>query len=131
MLVEKTGLWYRVLVARYGEEAWRVLVGGRRGSSWWREVSQIRHGGLEATRRGWVAEGVERRVGSGEETFYWPDTWLGGVPLSERYRRLSNLSLYKSSTVAEICAFGLDQQWTAPRRRGRGAVHCGCGRRCF
>ncbi|MCI57861.1 putative non-LTR retroelement reverse transcriptase, partial [Trifolium medium] len=38
MLTDKTGLWYRVLRARYGEEAGRVSVGGggQSGSSWWR-----------------------------------------------------------------------------------------------
>jgi hypothetical protein len=35
LLVERMSLWYRVLVARYGEENWRlgagvVLLGGRR-----------------------------------------------------------------------------------------------------
>jgi len=34
MLVEKDGFWYRVLVARYGEEAGRLEVGGRTISSW-------------------------------------------------------------------------------------------------
>jgi hypothetical protein len=36
MLVEKEGLWYRVLKARYGEDGGRVQDGGRNASSWWR-----------------------------------------------------------------------------------------------
>ncbi|MCI63048.1 receptor-like kinase, partial [Trifolium medium] len=44
MLVDKTGLWYRVLVARYGDEAGRVMDRGRRGSSWWKEIVRIRDG---------------------------------------------------------------------------------------
>jgi hypothetical protein len=48
------------------------------------EVSRIRDGALEAVRRGWFAEGVERRVSSGVETLFWSDSWLGGVPLSVR-----------------------------------------------
>ncbi|MCI98084.1 hypothetical protein A2U01_0119387, partial [Trifolium medium] len=35
-------MWYRVRVARYGEAAGRLTVGGRNGSAWWREVSKIR-----------------------------------------------------------------------------------------
>ena len=27
MLVDRDGFWYRVLVARYGEEAWRLEAG--------------------------------------------------------------------------------------------------------
>ncbi|MCI85851.1 receptor-like kinase, partial [Trifolium medium] len=42
MLVDRTFLLYRVLAARYGEEAGRLKAGGRRGSSWWREISRIR-----------------------------------------------------------------------------------------
>jgi hypothetical protein len=64
------------------------MAGGRSGSSWWREVSRIRDGVDEVVGRGWFAEGVERRVGSGVETFFWSDPWLGGVPLRERYPRL-------------------------------------------
>jgi len=32
MLVDRDGLWYRVSVARYGEEDERLEVGGRSGS---------------------------------------------------------------------------------------------------
>ena len=44
MLVDRGGFWYRVLVARYGEEAGRLEVGGRSGSYWWREVARIKDG---------------------------------------------------------------------------------------
>ncbi|GAU24432.1 hypothetical protein TSUD_364160 [Trifolium subterraneum] len=42
MLVDREGLWFRVLAARYGVERGRLKAGGRRGSSWWREIA--RHG---------------------------------------------------------------------------------------
>ncbi|MCI91815.1 RNA-directed DNA polymerase (Reverse transcriptase), partial [Trifolium medium] len=35
MLVDKGGLWFRVLAARYEVER------GRNGSSWWREIVKI------------------------------------------------------------------------------------------
>ncbi|MCI84675.1 RNA-directed DNA polymerase (Reverse transcriptase), partial [Trifolium medium] len=41
LLVDRGGMWYRVLMARYGEEAGRLSGGGRRGSVWWREISRI------------------------------------------------------------------------------------------
>jgi len=43
MLVDRGGLWYKVLVVRYGEED-----GGRSGSSWWKEVVKIRDGTVGA-----------------------------------------------------------------------------------
>ena len=42
MLVEKESLWYRVLVARYGEEGGRLLDGGRTASAWWRAIAALR-----------------------------------------------------------------------------------------
>ncbi|MCI45203.1 cysteine-rich receptor-like protein kinase, partial [Trifolium medium] len=78
-------MWYRVLAARYGQETWRLAVGGRCCSVWWREVSRIRDGAGGA---GWFRESVERRVGDGVDTHFWTDPWLGGVPLSVQFRRL-------------------------------------------
>jgi len=34
-LVDMCGFWYRILVARYGEDCGRLEDGGRSGSSWW------------------------------------------------------------------------------------------------
>jgi hypothetical protein len=48
-LIDREGLWFRVLVARYGVEGGRLRDGGRRGSSWWKEIVHNReegeHGG--------------------------------------------------------------------------------------
>ncbi|GAU48513.1 hypothetical protein TSUD_244330 [Trifolium subterraneum] len=72
-------------VAKYGEVAGRLAVGGRSGSTWWREVLRIRDG--EGTvEEEWFAESIERRVGNGVNTFFWTDLWLGGVPLNVRVR---------------------------------------------
>ncbi|GAU41517.1 hypothetical protein TSUD_302560 [Trifolium subterraneum] len=38
MLVDREGLRFRVLATRYGMEGGRLREGGRRGSSWWREI---------------------------------------------------------------------------------------------
>jgi hypothetical protein len=42
MLVDREGLWYRVLVARYGEEDGVLKDGGRRASGWWRDIVRLR-----------------------------------------------------------------------------------------
>ncbi|GAU10924.1 hypothetical protein TSUD_426660, partial [Trifolium subterraneum] len=91
MLVDKEGLWFRVLAARYGVERGRLREGGGRGSSWWREIVKIRDGagGLGS---GWFRESVVKRVGDGEATFFWTDPWLGGSPLCERFGRLFDLA---------------------------------------
>jgi hypothetical protein len=42
MLVDRGGLWFRVLAARYGVDRGRLREAGRRGSSLWREIASIR-----------------------------------------------------------------------------------------
>jgi hypothetical protein len=103
MLVDREGLWFRVLVARYGLEHGRLREGGRGGSAWWREIVRIRDG-VGGIRDGWFGESVTRRVGDGSDTFFWSDPWLGGSPLCERFGCLYDLAASKSRTVAEMCA---------------------------
>ncbi|GAU31199.1 hypothetical protein TSUD_210560 [Trifolium subterraneum] len=90
MLVDKEGMWFRVLVARYGMKRGRLRDGGRRGSSRWREIAGIREGAGESG-GGWFGELVSRRVGDGSDTFFWTDPWVDGIPLCERFGRLHAL----------------------------------------
>ncbi|PNX85591.1 receptor-like kinase, partial [Trifolium pratense] len=80
MLVDREGLWIRVLAARYDVEGGRLREGGQRGSVWWREIARIR----------------ERDGESGVDE----------VPLCERFGRLFQLAETKSRTVAEMFALG-------------------------
>ncbi|GAU31165.1 hypothetical protein TSUD_315900 [Trifolium subterraneum] len=54
-----------------------ALLGGRSGSSWWREIVRIRDG-VEGLGGGWFGEGILKRVGDGTKTFFWTDPWLEG-----------------------------------------------------
>jgi len=101
MLVDRDGFWYRVLVARYGEEAGRLEVGGNSGSFWWREIAKIRDG-IGDTDGGWFAERVSKKVRDGTSTFFWYDRWIGDVPLRTRFSRLFELSNNKLCTVADM-----------------------------
>jgi hypothetical protein len=47
-----------------------------------------------------------KKVGDGSNTFFWTYPWLGGAPLCERFGRLFDLIMNKSSTVAEMFAAG-------------------------
>ncbi|CAJ2627870.1 unnamed protein product [Trifolium pratense] len=101
LLVDREGLWFRVLAGRYGVERGRLCEGGARGSTWWRELARIRDGGGEAG-RGWFRECVSRQVGDGSDTFFWTDPWVDGTSLRERYGRLFDLAENKSASVAEM-----------------------------
>jgi len=105
LLVGRGGFWYRVLAARYGEEARRLEVGGRSVSCWWREVAKIRDEVGEEG-EGWFAGMVSRKVGDGETTFFWLDRWVGDVPLCRRFSRLFNLAENKLASVASMCSLG-------------------------
>ncbi|GAU48395.1 hypothetical protein TSUD_405400 [Trifolium subterraneum] len=50
-----------------------------------------------------------RRVGDGDDTFFWSNPWLGGVPLCVRYRHLLDLATNQSISVAEMCALGWEE----------------------
>ena len=94
-------------MARYGEEDGRLVVRGRSGSSWWREIAKIRDG-VAGVGGGWFQEGVSRLVGDGVNTLFWHDLWLGDVPFCVRFSRLFDLAIDKSCTVAHMFSFGWD-----------------------
>ncbi|MCI26780.1 putative non-LTR retroelement reverse transcriptase related protein, partial [Trifolium medium] len=62
ILVDRGGLWFSVLAARYGVERGSLREGGRSGSMWWREIEKIRDG-LGEIRGGWFGECVSKKVG--------------------------------------------------------------------
>ncbi|GAU16302.1 hypothetical protein TSUD_299340 [Trifolium subterraneum] len=105
LLVDREGLWYRVLAARYGVERGRLRDGGRRGSSWWREIARIRDsgGGIGVA---WFGEGISKKVGDGSDTLFWSDFWVDGIPLCERFWRLFYLAETQLCSVAEMASLG-------------------------
>ena len=106
MSVDRDGLWYHVLVARYGAVGGRLEVGGRSGSYWWQEVGRIRDGDDDMG-DGWFGNSVLRRVGDGAETLFWTHRWIGGTPLCVRFPRLFDLTENKDASVATLFSLGL------------------------
>ncbi|MCI34288.1 putative non-LTR retroelement reverse transcriptase related protein, partial [Trifolium medium] len=105
MLVDREGLWFRVLAARYGVERGRLRGGGARGSSWWRELVRIPDGEGELG-GGWFGEHISKRVGDGSDTFFWTDPWMDETSLCERFGRLYDLAENKSVSVVEMFSLG-------------------------
>ena len=116
--MDRGGLWYRVLVARYGEEAGRLAVGSRRASSWWREIAKIRDG-VGDSERGWFAERVSKVIGDGTNTLLWYDRWLGDTPLCRRFAWLFELASDKLCSVSGLWARGWGEEGDAWRWRRR------------
>ncbi|GAU26988.1 hypothetical protein TSUD_290390 [Trifolium subterraneum] len=105
LLVDREGLWFRVLTARYGVERGRLCARGRKGSAWWREAARNRDGGGEVE-GGWFGGHISRQVGDGSDTFFWTDPWVDGTPLCERFGRLFDLAANKSVFVVEMFQSG-------------------------
>ncbi|GAU49075.1 hypothetical protein TSUD_25340 [Trifolium subterraneum] len=59
ILVDREGLWFRVLTTRYGIERGCLREGGS-GSSWWREIVRIRDG-VDDLGGGWFWESVLKK----------------------------------------------------------------------
>ncbi|GAU15917.1 hypothetical protein TSUD_41400 [Trifolium subterraneum] len=120
MLVDREGLWFRVLAVRYGLERGRLCAGGTKGSWWWRELVRIRDGGGEVGGQ-WFGEHITKKVGDGSDTFFWTDPWVAGTPLCERFGRLFDLAENKSVSVAKMFslvwgAAGEAWEWRRPLR---------------
>jgi hypothetical protein len=108
MLVDKDGLWYRVLKARYGEVGGRLQEGGRHSSRWWRMICNVREGsGLGVGR--WFDDNIRRVIGNGRNTLFWTDNWLGGVPLKIQFSRLYELAVHKECSVEDMARAGWEE----------------------
>jgi len=105
LLVDKDGLWYRVLKAQYGEVGDRIREGGRNDSRWWRMICAVKEG-RGAVDGSWFDTNIRRVVGDGHQTFIWTDNCLDGVPLNIRFSRLYELSVHKDCLVEEMARLG-------------------------
>jgi len=101
MLVDKEGLWYRVLKARYGEEEGRLKEADRHVSLWWRTLCNIR-GGTCMGVGSWFDDNTCRVVGDGRNTYFRTDDWVGGVSLRDKFSRQFDLSMHRERSVAEL-----------------------------
>jgi len=101
MLVDKEGLWYRVLKARYGEEGGRLKEGDSHCSAWWRSLTRIREGVGEGVGH-WFDDNIRRLVGNGRDTSFWHDIWVGEIPLKLKFPHLFELSVDKECSVEDM-----------------------------
>jgi hypothetical protein len=76
--VDREGLWFRVLVAKYGIVEGRLQAGGREGSTWWREIVNIRDG-FGSLFGSWFPDILRLNVGNGANSFFG---WICGLMMS-------------------------------------------------
>jgi len=103
--MENRSLWYKVLMARYGEVGGSIAEGGRFNSVWWNNLITMRRGtGVEVGR--WIDDNICRDVGDGNNTLFLVGSWIDGVVFKNTFSRLFYLSINKMATVTEMYALG-------------------------
>ena len=101
MLVDKKGLWFRVLKARYGVVGGQIREGDKHASIWWNMIGRVSEGICEGV-GGWFDENVRREVGNGRNTLLWYDTWIGDTLLRFQFPRLFELAVENESKVEGV-----------------------------
>jgi len=80
MKVESRSLWYKVLVARYGEVGGSTAEGESFNSVWWNNLITIRQGiGVGVGR--WIDDNIGIDVGDDNNTLFLWNPWIDGVVL--------------------------------------------------
>jgi hypothetical protein len=90
MLVKREGLWFKILIAKYGMEDGRILGGCSKVSRWWRDLNCVRGGGCEYWHR-WF-----------DDTIFWKDKWLADVIIGDKCERFYELFLDENILLAEM-----------------------------
>ncbi|GKV16979.1 hypothetical protein SLEP1_g27539 [Rubroshorea leprosula] len=98
------GLWGKVIFEKYGKVRdpsynW-LREGFNCGSSWWRDICRLSD--MEDNNKGWLADGLEIRVGDGKDTSFWWDEWCGGVCLANKFPRLYLISAGKDKKISQM-----------------------------
>lgn len=96
LLVGSTSSWKEVLMAKYGDNIFRMVEGDsylwpRFTSSWWKEIVNLEvFGGIP-----WFNREVVISVGNGRKTSFWNDKWIGNSSFRAKYPRLFSISNQK------------------------------------
>lgn len=106
-------------MSKYGglEESRDLTRGGRgsvKASIWWKDLCRLYWGGSESGMR----DSFLKNLGSGEDTLFWSDYWVGDRCLRDTFPRLYRLSLQKDARVSEMGSW-VDGVWNGDFRWGR------------
>jgi hypothetical protein len=102
-------VWKEVIVAKYGEDSRGKVrpgigFGPNIASRWWNDVCNLDKDS------DWFVRAVEKKVGSGNNTLFWSDIWVGEQPLRERFPRLYGISTQKEGLIANLGVW-IDGGW--------------------
>jgi hypothetical protein len=104
-------VWKAVIKSKYGDRVvGRTVLGDEYkpwfSSLWWRDICSI-GSNLD---HDWFTSGVIKKLGNGRLTSFWCDTWVGDLPLCDRFPRLYSISSQKENSVSEVRSLNPAQQ---------------------
>ncbi|GKV35275.1 hypothetical protein SLEP1_g43574 [Rubroshorea leprosula] len=109
---DEEGLWKKVLLQKYGREGeprynW-LRDGNGFGSRWWRDICRLNV--IDKDNGGWLAKGLNIKIGEGGSVKFWWDDWSGKGLLANKYLRLYLISAGKDNLVSQMGRW-LDGSW--------------------
>ncbi|GKV32614.1 hypothetical protein SLEP1_g41208 [Rubroshorea leprosula] len=109
---EEEGLWKEVILQKYGKVGeprfnW-LREGYGSGSRWWRDICRLNV--LDQENDGWLAKGLNIKIGEGDSVKFWWDDWSGRGILANKYPRLYLISVGKDNTVSQM-GWWLNGSW--------------------
>lgn len=90
---EKDQLWCKVLYAKYGDGQ------AKKVSIWWADLLKSCVG---SEAKFWFENAVSRRIGEGDDTWFWKEDWLGSGKFCEVFADLFHVSAQQDLRVVEM-----------------------------
>ncbi|MCH81438.1 ribonuclease H protein, partial [Trifolium medium] len=118
LLTNDNAVWKDLVRRKYGDRAVGkvVLDAGCQpwfASLWWKDICSI---GCNLNDN-WFVTNVAKKLGNGEHTSFWEDTWVGNTLLKDRFPRLYSASIQKEATVGELHTDDAAVHWNLAWRR--------------
>ncbi|GKV12022.1 hypothetical protein SLEP1_g23227 [Rubroshorea leprosula] len=109
---EEDGLWKKVILQKYGRDGeprynW-LREGNGFGSRWWRDICRLNV--IDQENEGWLAKGLNIKIGEGDSVKFWWDDWCGRGILANKYPRLYLISASKDNIVSQM-GWWLNGSW--------------------
>jgi hypothetical protein len=101
LLLGEEEVWKSVVKAKYGNRAigkaeLDVNTFGNGCSHWWRDLCNLDKG------VNWFTQVVKKKVGRGNSTLFWKDTWVGNQSLEQQFPRLYSISTQQEEMVGNM-----------------------------
>ncbi|XP_057425977.1 uncharacterized protein LOC130719370 [Lotus japonicus] len=108
LMLEKDQLWCKVLYAKYGDGQ------AKKVSIWWADFLKSCVG---SEANFWFENAVSRRIGEGDDTWFWREDWFGNGKFCDMFADLFQVSAQQELRVVEMGCWEVDKwlwnlQWS-------------------